>query len=178
MHKTFRISNEWRPIMAATLIRTPFFKRMTAGLSGGMIATLPMTLWMVGANKAIPTDHPDPLPPEQITTNLAEKMDVADAMTKRQKEGLSLVNHFAYGAVIATPLALLFAPKGKPGRLISLGVGYGFLVWLANYLGLMPAVRLYPSAKDEPQRMNGIMIIAHLIWGAALGGFLAAVNRR
>ena len=136
---------------------------------GGLFATIPMTLWMMAANRLFPTPVPDPLPPEEITVNLAKKANVESQLEPREKrKKISLMNHFLYGGLIASPFG--FVPfEIKREHAISSGIGYGLLIWGSNYLGLLPKLALYPSAKEEPARMNGIMIAAHIIWGGALG---------
>jgi len=139
------------------------------GVYGGLLATVPMTIWMILANRFFPTPVPDPLPPEEITVNLAKKAKVESNLKPHQKKKkISLINHFLYGGIIASPFGLVPANL-KREHAISSGISYGLLVWGSNYLGLLPKLELYPSAKNEPVRMNGIMIVAHIIWGGALG---------
>jgi len=48
-------------------------------------------------------------------------------------------------------------------------VGYGLVVWAGSYLGLLPAVGLHRPATREPAGRNGMMIGAHVVFGAVLG---------
>lgn len=137
---------------------------------GGVLATVPMTLLMLAANRMIPAKKPDPLPPEEITKNLTEKTQAAALLSEPQKKRLSLVNHFLYGGLIATPVGWMVA-NTSARQAMNRGIGYGLLVWAGNYLGLLPTLNLYPSATREPARMNGIMIVSHLVWGGSLGWF-------
>jgi hypothetical protein len=146
-------------------------KKCLFGFWNGMLATVPMTLWMLIANKAIPSNTPDPLPPEEITHNLIQKAGPNQFLAPKEKRKASLFNHFLYGGISATPLALI-RNRQNDHHPISMGVSYGLLLWISNYLGLLPILDLYPPATREPRRMNGIMIVAHVIWGGALGWLL------
>ncbi len=136
-------------------------QKVEAGIFGGLIATLFMTIWMLVANCFIPARQSKPLPPERITEELQIKAGVKPTLTKNQHKSLSLFNHFLYGSIIAIPLSFINA-HFKTRRL---GSSYGLGVWLSNYLGILPNLKLYPPATEESKRMNFIMIVAHLIWG-------------
>jgi uncharacterized membrane protein YagU involved in acid resistance len=93
---------------------------------------------------------------------------VDNQLSALQQKKLSLFNHFLYGGLLALPF-VLFRPSPTARKSASQGMVYAIGVWFSNYCGLLPILKLYPSAKDEPARMNSIMIVAHLIWGSALG---------
>ena len=103
-----------------------------------------------------------------ITENLLDQMDpdVSDSLPIDQKKKLSLFNHLLYGALIAVPFGLF-------NRHFSMkkGLLYGLFVWIFNYMGLLPALRLYPPASRKSFRLNIVMIIAYFIWGGALACF-------
>lgn len=141
---------------------------MLADFVGGMLATLPMTLLMLAGNRLLPAKKPQPLPPESITKTMTRKAGVEPLLPEPQKKTLSLVNHFLYGGVIAVPVGLLTG-ESKPVQAVQRGIGYGLFVWFSNYLGLLPALKLYPPATREPARMNGLMILSHVVWGGTLG---------
>ncbi|WP_373532520.1 DUF1440 domain-containing protein [Vampirovibrio sp.] len=136
-------------------------QKIKAGIYGGLIATLLMSVWMLAANTLIPTRQSKPLPPEKITEELEIKAGLKPILTKNQHKSLSLLNHFLYGSVLAIPLSFINAHV----KTRSLGSGYGLGIWLSHYLGILPGLKLYPPATQASQRMNFIMIIAHLIWG-------------
>lgn len=148
------------------------------GFCGGLVATIPMTLWMLVTNRLLSTSVPDPLPPEEITVNLAKKAHVESHLQPHQKrKKASLINHFLYGGLIASPFGFISSNLRREHAFFS-GIVYGLLVWSSNYLGLLPRLDLYPSAKEEPARMNGIMVIAHVIWGGVLGLVTSRMTRR
>ena len=49
-------------------------------------------------------------------------------------------------------------------------------VWVASYLGLLPAMRILTPATEHPARRNALMISAHVIWGACLGVLLERIK--
>jgi uncharacterized membrane protein YagU involved in acid resistance len=49
------------------------------------------------------------------------------------------------------------------------GISFGLLVWAISYLGLLPALGLYPSPRKDTGRRTAIMVLAHIVWGAMLG---------
>lgn len=50
-------------------------------------------------------------------------------------------------------------------------------MWVASYLGWIPASRRLKAATRHPARRNGLMLIAHLVWGAALTASLRELER-
>jgi uncharacterized membrane protein YagU involved in acid resistance len=47
------------------------------------------------------------------------------------------------------------------------GAAAGLAVWLASYMGWIPAVGNLEPATRHPARRNALMIVAHLVWGAS-----------
>jgi putative membrane protein len=52
------------------------------------------------------------------------------------------------------------------------GSVFGSVVWLAAYLGWLPAIGMSEAATKQPIQRNMLMIGAHLVWGAVLGGMM------
>lgn len=145
------------------------------GVIGGTIATVPMTLVMVGLYRLLPHREQYPLPPREITENLAEKAGVQHRLDEPKLTWLTLIGHFAYGAVcgaVYAPVAS-FVPIGH----VWSGIGFGLLVWIVSYLGLLPLLNLFPRATQRPPRRNALMIAAHVVWGAFLGATVLWLRR-
>jgi len=140
---------------------------MIAGFVSGLAATAPMTAAMVAMHRKLPGHHRYPLPPRRITMRVAEKLGVKHHLGEKHRTGLTMLAHFGYGAAVGTLFGLI-APR-QPSRAIPAGVGYGLLVWSGSYLGLLPSMDLHRHAKHEPAERNGLMIAAHVVWGAAIG---------
>ncbi len=151
--------------------------RVLAGSAAGAVATAPMTALMAGAFRALPREARRPLPPRVITMNVAEATG-ADALLPRDEQRLAatLAGHFGYGAATGAIYGLV-EPR-LPGPPVAKGILFGLGVWTASYLGWLPVAGLHPSATREPLSRNALMIGAHVVFGAALGLALAALDAR
>ena len=68
---------------------------LVRGGVAGFLATLPMTLAMEGMHALLPGWERYPLPPREITEEVA---GVRGSLDEPQQAALTIVNHFAYGA--------------------------------------------------------------------------------
>ena len=73
---------------------------------------------------------------------------------------VAIVAHFAYGAACG---ALLAAANPRMGRFAGGLAGGG--IWLASYMGWIPAFGLLRPATEHPKRRNFLMLGAHFAWG-------------
>jgi hypothetical protein len=48
------------------------------------------------------------------------------------------------------------------------GLLFGGAVWGVSYISLMPSLNLYPSAEDDSNQRQAVMIAAHAVFGTAL----------
>jgi len=147
-------------------------EKAVAGAIAGLRATIPMTLVMETIFRNLPWYQRYPLPPRKVTMELAETLGVKQELNEPQRHALTLASHLGYGAAMGV-LYSLTAQRRLPGALG--GAVFGLGVWAGNYLALLPAARLHPNAAHSPAERNGLMIAAHLVWGAVLG---ASLNRR
>jgi len=142
----------------------------TAWLKGalaGFLGTAPMTVFMLATQRFLPKGQQYELPPELIIKDLARRAHVRQHINKVQILAATLVSHFGYGAVTGA----LYSPLAKKLPLPGFvkGILFGFVVWAASYLGLLPLLGISESAHKEPVRRNLMMIAAHLVWGSAMG---------
>ena len=142
-------------------------ERLFAGGAAGLAATAPMTAAMAALFPALPPEDQHPLPPRHITERVTEETGVDDDLSESEKETLTAVAHFGYGAATGAVYGLIRPSLPLPGAVA--GVAYGLAVWAGSYMGLLPALRLYPHAEDESAERGALMIAAHVVWGAALG---------
>lgn len=136
--------------------------RYLAGAIGGLLATVPMTLAMESLYRRLPRDERDPLPPRKITQNLLHKTDKEHGLDEDRRVELSLLSHFAYGAVTGALYPLTTRRVTHP---LVFGGGYGLAVWAASYLGWVPAFKLLAPATRQPAERRRLMLCAHLVWG-------------
>ncbi|MGE0227717.1 MAG: DUF1440 domain-containing protein [Dehalococcoidia bacterium] len=148
---------------------------MVRGAAAGAAATVPMTLFMALAHRALPSADRYPLPPRQVTERASERSGVELPRSEGRTLAVTLLAHFAYGAAtgalygIRPPAAL---PKRTPIAAAD-GALFGLVVWDVSYLGLLPALELLAPANLHPWRRNALMIGAHVVWGGSLGALVS-----
>ena len=152
-------------------------RHLLAGALAGFTATVPMTAVMLSLHRALPARERYPLPPRRITMRVARKARVAHQLDEGERTAATYAAHFGYGTATGALYAALVAPR-VPGHPAVKGTGFGLLVWALSYLGLMPVTGLHPPATREPAGRNGLMILAHVVWGSVLGALTEAIDRR
>jgi hypothetical protein len=81
------------------------------------------------------------------------------------------VSHGAYGIFGGAAFALL---AGDRRRSTVWGAAYGVLIWIGGYEGWVPALGVLPPAHRDRRARAGVMLTAHVIYGAVLGRLLAS----
>ncbi|HEX8707905.1 MAG TPA: DUF6789 family protein [Pyrinomonadaceae bacterium] len=146
------------------------------GALAGLAATVPMTAVMGLLHRALPEHERYPLPPREITMEIAEEVGVKEQLDEPGRVGVTLAAHFGYGAAIGA----LYAPLARRSPLAPAlsGAAYGLAVWAGSYLGWLPAMGILRPATQHPPRRNALMITAHLVWGVAAGVMLDELQER
>ncbi len=114
-----------------------------------------MTSAMRRLHSELPEEERYPLTPREI-------VDSAVLPEETPGRDLTTLSHFAYGAACG---AIVAAANARPGN--REGAGAGVAVWLASYMGWIPAVGLLEPATRHPARRNLLMIAVHLVWGVS-----------
>jgi len=153
-----QISSQATPTKSLTLVQ---------GAVAGFVATIPMTLFMLLMHRFLPNWQKYALPPEAITDELSERVDLDEHMDKPQLLAATLVSHFGYGAVMGMLYSVTVPRLPLPS--VLKGILFGLGVWVASYLGLLPALNISQSGDKEPWRRVLLMIAAHIIWGTSMG---------
>jgi uncharacterized membrane protein YagU involved in acid resistance len=149
------------------MARTQLVNKLALGGVAGFLATIPMTLVMVALHRRLPGWQRYAIPPKQIIEDLAADVGIEHRLDDDTKNATTAVSHFTYGGCMGVPYAAV--EESLPGSPIAKGVGYGLFVWFANYLVGFPAANFSAAATREPLRRSAMMIVAHVVWGAALG---------
>jgi hypothetical protein len=102
-------------------------------------------------------------PPDQIVETTAAKAGTR-APPPPVKGIVVWFAHFAFGAAMGAIFRWL-----RPRPRAVEGVGFGLALWGVSYQGLLPAVRLFPPASRDDPRRQGVNVLAHLVYGLALG---------
>jgi hypothetical protein len=67
--------------------------------------------------------------------------------------------------------------QGSGGIGVVAVIGFASVVWFLSYQGWVPALQFMPPAsRDDPGRVAA-MVVAHLFYGAALGGTLSGLRQ-
>lgn len=127
--------------------------RLVIGGIAGFVATMAMTSAMRRLHKRLPARERYPLTPRKIVDTTLDPPQAA-------APDLTLIAHFAYGAGCG---ALLGAANPRIGRVGGALAGGG--VWLASYMGWIPAFGVLKPATGHPLRRNAVMLGAHFVWG-------------
>ena len=151
-------------------------RHMAGGFVDGALATLPMSAFMLAAQRLGAMGQQ---PPERIT-EAGMHAAGADEVPRPTKKATAVLLHFAFGGVGGAAFAawarrperrirdLLHRRRG-PGHQALTGAVFGSMVWAASYMGWVPALGIMPPAtRDRPGRPTS-MLVAHWIYGAALG---------
>jgi hypothetical protein len=151
-----------------------FLRDCGRGAVAGICATLPVTAVMILIHRRLPWYERYQLPPEKITGELADALDLEAVQTEPARTIATAVAHLGYGAGAGSVYGgTTGALNGNPVA----GVTYGLAVWAGSYFGLMPALRLHEPATRHPWRRNAMMAAAHVVWGASLAAVLGRLNR-
>jgi hypothetical protein len=155
-------------------------RHLADGFADGSLATLPMSAFMLLAQRMGAMGKQ---PPERITEagiHAAGADDVPEPLEKTA----SVFLHFVFGGVAGAAFsawarrparrARAFVRRRNASREALNGMAFGTMVWAASYMGWVPALGIMPPAhRDRPGRPSS-MILAHWIYGAALGWRTAA----
>ena len=129
--------------------------RLVIGAVAGFVGTMAMTSAMRRLHARLPASERYPLTPREIVDAAVDSPDEA-------AKDLTVAAHFVYGAGCG---ALLAVADARPSKRI--GAATGVAIWLASYMGWIPALNLLKPATRHPFRRNALMIGVHVVWGTA-----------
>jgi uncharacterized membrane protein YagU involved in acid resistance len=113
-------------------------------------------------------------PPRAITREGAEKV------TGEQPPGvtpLAAVLHVGFGVSMGVLYALTLGRWRRPRPELR-GAAFGATVWAVSYAGWVPGLGLMPPPdRDRPDRQIA-NVVAHLVYGVALGRFTNVIAPR
>ncbi len=148
--------------------------KFLAGAVSGCIATAPMTATMLLLHKQLRRHETYPLPPEDITEEVAGRIGIGKHWNLDQHQTATWVSHFGFGAAAGAVYAPLAEKVAAPP--VVKGAAFGLLVWGASYLGVLPALEILHQTKEQPARPNWLMVVAHVVWGISLGVLCAKLE--
>jgi uncharacterized membrane protein YagU involved in acid resistance len=143
------------------------------GAISGCASTVPMSVLMEAGYHLLPLTKKYALPPRQITVKILKELGLNDDFNNEEVDLLTLLSHFGYGASMGILYQLLMHNRNAS---VKNGALFGVAVWTASYLGWLPALGIRKPATQESFERNCLMILAHIVWGASLGGVQRALQ--
>jgi hypothetical protein len=137
--------------------------RLLRGAGAGAAATLPMSAVMLGAGRLGLMGEQ---PPEAVTQEAAGEA-AGTRPHGRASNALASLAHVGFGTGSGAVYALLPRPTGIPAPVT--GMAFGLAVWSASYQGWVPRFGALPHPEHDRKDRVAVMILAHLVFGAALG---------
>lgn len=134
--------------------------KLLIGGIAGIVGTMAMTSAMWRSHEKLPKKERYPLTPREIVDSTVDAAEIE--LSNEAAKDVTLAAHFAYGAACG---ALLGALNPRMGARSGAAAGVG--VWLASYMGWIPAAGILKPANEHPARRNALMIGVHLVWGGA-----------
>jgi len=137
------------------------------GALAGCLATGPMTALILAGQAGGRFRTPPPAQIHQNAVRRSQGKASVPATDPPERIGPSwLVSHFGFGAACGAGYSVAFRqlPLPATGR----GVAYGLLIWAINYLGVLPALRIYPRPEHDRSARQAVMIAAHVVFGCSL----------
>jgi hypothetical protein len=140
-------------------------KVLIRGAVIGAVATVPMSLLMLGAKRA---GLMGAQPPEKITARLMSRA----GWRRRSKESQDLAAtllHLGFGAGAGALFAVLRRSLRLPLPAVVQGVAFGSGVWFVSYMGWVPWLQIMPPADEDRPGRPQTMLAAHWVYGGVLG---------
>ena len=149
------------------------FHRIRTGALAGTLATVPMSAVMLAAQRM---GLMGKQPPAKITDAALDASHVEPEPPKRR--ALAVIAHFAFGAAAGALFSAIHRRAPATGRATIGGLAFGSAVWAASYAGWVPALGIMPPPTEDRPGRPASMIVAHWVFGAALGLIVAGLRTR
>jgi uncharacterized membrane protein YagU involved in acid resistance len=133
--------------------------RLVIGAIAGFVGTMAMTAAMRRLHRRLPAKERYPLTPREIVDSIGDQLHMP--LRNETAKDVTTATHFLYGAAMGALISAMNPDTSKRG-----GAMAGVAVWLASYMGWIPAVGTLEPATEHPARRNALMIGVHLVWGS------------
>jgi uncharacterized membrane protein YagU involved in acid resistance len=143
--------------------------RLIIGGIAGVVGTMAMTAAMRRLHRRLPEEERYPLTPREVVDAGSAQLGVP--LDEESAQDVTTLGHFAYGAAMGALIAALNPEPGRRGGALA-----GTAVWLASYMGWIPAVGTLEPATRHPMRRNALMIGVHIVWGSATAAAMRELN--
>lgn len=133
------------------------------GAVAGIVGTVTMTVPILVARRVGLLATP---PPVEISANVAQRLPL---LPRPGQSGFPVVwvgGHLAYGAACGAVFAV--GRRRLPVDPLPAGLLFGGAVWATSYLGVVPALGLYPDPGEDSRRRLLVMVVAHAVFGVTV----------
>lgn len=129
----------------------------------GAMATGVMSIVMLGAKhlRIMPSS-----PPEEITEDALRATDTP--ASEEEIDVAASAAHVAFGAAGGAVFGLA-AARIRPPVPELLSLPWALVIWAGSYFGWVPALRILPPPTEDRPGRAWTMLVAHLVFGAAMG---------
>jgi hypothetical protein len=138
--------------------------RALVGAGAGVAATVPQSVIVWGLRWA--GVYGSPPAPEQVSERISRPVLNLRALPAPARISVKLVQHVGFGALCGAGYGL--ATTKLPPTAIT-GVLTGLGVWAVNYAGWLPAAHIMPPPHNDETGRQGTLLLAHMVYGLALG---------
>lgn len=140
--------------------------RVKGGAVAGLEATAAMSAVMWSAQRAGFVGKQAPKQVVQRSLGAAGQSPADES----SHNATSLVVHFAFGGATGAIYGALAERLRLDRAPIVTGIAFGLVVWAATYKVTFPLLHVMPPPeRDRPGRAR-TMVLAHVVYGAVLGG--------
>jgi hypothetical protein len=156
----------------------PTARALLLGAGAGAAATIAMSGLMLAAQRLGLLGRS---PPRHIVDRALGCLHVRDKVSRQNRQLLTALAHLGFGATQGALYAVLYQVLARysPRPIApstATGVPFALCVWAASYAGWIPALGILPSpSHDRPGRPTS-MVLAHVVYGAALANILRKVR--
>ena len=148
-------------------------ERAGEGAAGGAMATLAMSALMLAAGRIGLMGR---YPPEKLASFTLARLGVGPLARWKADGPLAALLHLAFGASLGAAFSLLPARVRHVAPEPLVGAAFGTLVWLVSYWGWIPTLGVLPPPDRDRADRQISMLVAHWVFGAALGASLLALE--
>ena len=119
-------------------------------------------------------------PPERVidraTAAVEDATEAAEPVEPAERTTAAVSSHLLFGAGAGAFYGLVQDKLDLPPLLT--GVAYGFAIWIAAYVGVLPAARILPEPWRQRPGDALVPVAAHAIFGLSLGVIEPRISRR
>ena len=105
-------------------------------------------------------------PPVEISANVARRVPLLPQRGQRGFWAVWIGGHLAYGGLCG--IAYVAIRRYLPASQVLAGFEFGQAVWATGYVGVIPALGLYPGPENDTRSRLLVMVGAHAVFGVTV----------